>query len=86
MYNMYCTIKTFFVKTATLFKYVPDNLNQNPKIILLYYLKDTVQRKLTGVLSGIHRKLTIFSIVAGIFFLIFMGFVPLNSKKNFLVS
>jgi hypothetical protein len=38
--------------------------------------KGTVQRKLTWVLSGIHRKLMISSIVAGYFYFIFFMFCP----------
>jgi hypothetical protein len=45
--------------------------------------KGTVQRKLTGVLSGINRKLMISTIAAGFFFFNFKGLVLLKLKKHF---
>jgi hypothetical protein len=44
--------------------------------------KGTVQRKLTGVLSGIHRKLMISSIVAGYFYFIFFMFCSFKFKET----
>jgi hypothetical protein len=42
-------------------------------------VKGTVQQKLTGILSGINRKLMISSIFAGYFFINFYGFCPFNN-------
>jgi hypothetical protein len=54
-------------------KIIQDSL----EIVYLYVVKGTVQRKLTGVLSGINRKLMISSIVAGYFLKFFTCFVTL---------
>jgi hypothetical protein len=43
--------------------------------------KVTVQRKLTGLLSGINAKLRISSIVVGYFFY-FYGFCPFKFKET----
>jgi hypothetical protein len=51
-----------------------------------YVIKGTVQRKLTGVLSGINRKLLISSIAAGYFFLNLKGLVPLNLLFSVLIN
>jgi hypothetical protein len=54
------------------------NFLRNPKA--LYCLKGTVQRKLTGVLSGINRQLMISQSVAWYFFFnLRLG--PLNQKN-----
>jgi hypothetical protein len=50
--------------------------------MIVCYLKGTVQRKLTGVLSGINRKLMISSIGASNFLKFFSDFVPLNIKET----
>jgi hypothetical protein len=53
------------------------------KQMLYYcYIKWTVQRKLTGVLSGINRKLMISSIAGGYFFK-FKGPCPFKFKIAF---
>jgi hypothetical protein len=59
-----------------------SNLNHTS----IYSVKGTVQRKLTGVLSVINRKLMISSIAAGYFLKNFKGLVPLNLKKHFSAS
>jgi hypothetical protein len=49
---------------------------------LFLNFKGTVQRKLTGVLSGINRKLMISAIVAGYFFKKIFWFCPFKFKET----
>jgi hypothetical protein len=49
-------------------------------------LKGTVQRKLTGVLSGINRQLVISQSVAWYYYLNLKGLGPLNLNKCFLAA
>jgi hypothetical protein len=50
---------------------------------LKFHFKGTVQRKLTGVLSGINQQLMISQSVAWNFYLNLKGLGPLNLNKLF---
>jgi hypothetical protein len=50
-------------------------------LLMLYFLKGTVQRKLTGVLSGINRKLMICHCSDGYSFFDLKGLRSLKSKN-----
>jgi hypothetical protein len=57
-----------------------------PPVFTIVAIKGTVQRKLTGVLSGINRMLMICSSVAWYFYLNLKSLGPLNFKKHFLAA
>jgi phage shock protein PspC (stress-responsive transcriptional regulator) len=56
--------------------------NRESKISWYGTFKGTLQRKLTGVVSGINRKLMISYIVVRFFYFIFYGFCPFIFKET----
>jgi hypothetical protein len=70
--------KVSFIFINFLFDQLLKTIQQYPLSLLRY--KGTVQQKLTGVLSGITRKLMISSIAARYIFLKFKGPCPFKFK------